>query len=76
MLITISACIPLLIPGVLAIPTFKRQTTNTTAPETSATARATLGGANNSNPVTVIGTVDTQLGLDKFFNIPFAKPRM
>lgn len=66
----IPAYILLLTPAVLAVPA-KRQDGSTVAPD--ATARATLGGADK--PITVIGTVDTQLGVDKYFNIPFAKPR-
>lgn len=63
----------LLIPAAIAIPTFKRQNGTDTISETNTTARASIGGADN--PITVVGTVDAQLGLDKYLNIPFAKPR-
>lgn len=68
----ISAFTLLLTPVALAIPAVQRQDQGPVPPNATV-PKVTIGGFDKH--IEVVGTVNTQLGLDQYFNIPFAKPR-
>lgn len=64
-----------LLPFAQGVPAAKRQASVPVSNDTSSplTAKVILGGPDH--PTEVIGTVNTDLNLDQYFNIPFAKAR-
>lgn len=71
------AILLLLMPAIWGAPGPKRQAETIQVPSDAngnrTSARVVIGGP--ENPIEIFGTVNSQLGLDQYYNIPFAAPR-